>query len=124
MHKLIKPNLIIGTLLFLASCATSMLPMKVNNTLPTLTKAKFISQSQAEEAVKANRCKYLVKGREYVAPIGLTVKGDLKNGAKGIDEWVKLDGGNAYVLISYKWVTVDNDGSTQLHIKFDTMLCE
>jgi len=29
-----------------------------------------------------------------------------------------------YVLVSYKWVTVDHNGSTQLHIKFDTMLCE
>jgi hypothetical protein len=66
----------------------------------------------------------LVRGREYVAPIALTVKGDLRNAATGIDEWVKIDGGNAYVLISYKWITVDNEGSTQLHIKFDTMLCE
>jgi hypothetical protein len=57
MHKLINPNLIIGTLLFLTSCATSMLPIKVTDTLPPLTKAKFISQSQAEEAAKTNRCK-------------------------------------------------------------------
>jgi hypothetical protein len=123
MDKLINPNLIFGTLFFLTSCATSMLPMKVNDNLPNLTEAKFISQSQAEEAVKANKCKYLVKGREYVAPMALTVKGDLRNGAKGIDEWVNIDGGNTYVLVSYKWVTVDDEG-TQLYIEFDTMLCE
>lgn len=92
--------------------------------LPTLTKSRFVSQVQAEEAVKVNKFKYLVNGREYTAPIGLTVKDDLRNGAKGIDEWVKIDGGNAYVLISYKWITVDHNGSTQLHIKFDTILCE
>ena len=124
MIKLIKLNIVIGVLLILASCATSMSPIEVNNTLPNLTKSKFISQSQAEEAIKTNRCKYLVKGRNYAAPMGLTVKDDLKYGAKGIDEWVELDGGNAYVLISYKWVTVDHNGSTQLHIEFDTMLCE
>ena len=56
--------------------------------------------------------------------MGFSVKNDLKNGAKGIDEWVKIDGGNAYVLTSYKWVTVDSEGATQLHIEFDTMLCE
>ena len=123
MNKLIKSNLIIGILLILTSCATSMLPMKVNDTLPTLTEAKFISQSLAEEAVKENTCKYLVRGREYVAPMGLTVKGDLRNGAKGIDGWVNIDGGNTYVLVSYKWVTVDDEG-TQLYIEFDTMLCE
>jgi len=124
MAKLIKLNLILGVVLFLASCASSMSPTEVNNTLPTLTKSKFISQSQAEEAIKKNKCKYLVKGRNYNAPIGFTTKDDLKNGAKGIDEWVKLDGGNAYVLVSYKWVTVDHNGATQLYVEFDTMLCE
>ena len=124
MAKFIKLSIVIGLVFFFASCATSMSPTKVSNTLPTLTKSKFISQSQAEEAIKTNRCKYLVKGRNYTAPMGLTAKGDLKYGAKGIDEWVELDGGNAYVLISYKWVTVDYNGSTQLHIEFDTMLCE
>ena len=120
----LKLIVVIMTLAILTSCATSMTPMQVNNTLPTLTKSKFISQAQAEEAVKSNGCKYLVKGRNYTAPIGLTTKDDLRNGAKGIDEWVKLDGGNAYVLNNYKWVTVDHNGSTQLHIEFDTMLCE
>ncbi len=124
MVKLFKLNLIIGVVFFLASCATSMSPIKVNNTLPTLTKSKFISQSQAEEAIKTNRCKYMVKGRNYATPIGLTTKNDLKYGARGIDEWVKIDGGNAYVLVSYKWVIVDYNGSTQLHVDFDTMLCE
>jgi hypothetical protein len=124
MIKLIKLNLIVGAVVFFASCAVSMTPIAVNNTLPTLTKSKFISRAQAEESTKANRCKYLVKGRNYTAPIGFTAKDDLKNGAKGIDEWVKLDGGNAYALISYNWVTVDHKGTTQLHIEFDTMLCE
>jgi hypothetical protein len=34
----------------------------------------------------------LVRGRNYTVPMGLTVKNDLKNGARGIDEWVKIDG--------------------------------
>lgn len=124
MKKSLKLNAILLVLVLLTSCATSMSPIKVNNTLPTLTKSKFISQADAEEAIKTNRCKYITKGRNYTAPIGLTIKNDLKNGAKGIDEWVTLDGGNAYVLRSYKWVTVDHNGSTQLHIEFDTMLCD
>jgi hypothetical protein len=111
-------------IVFFTSCATSMSPVEINNKLPTLTKSKFITQSQAEGLINANKCKYLVKNRTYVAPIGLSTKGDLKYGAKGIDEWVKLDGGNAYVLKNYKWTTVDHLGSTQLHIEFDTMLCE
>lgn len=124
MFKFFKLYLIIGTVFLIASCATSMSPSKVNNTLPTLTNTKFYSQSQATEAIKTNSCKHLVKGRNYTAPMGLTVKSDLKNGAKGIDEWVELDGGNAYSLISYEWVTVDHNGSTQLHVEFDTMQCD
>ena len=124
MAKMIKTILIIISLVSLFSCATSMTPMQVSNTLPTLTFSKFITQSQAEEAVKANTCKYIVKGRTYNAPIGNTTTEDLKNGAKGIDEWVKLDGGNAYVLTNYKWVSVGNNGATQLYIEFDTMKCD
>lgn len=124
MVKIIKFYLIIGAVILFASCATSMSPAKINDVLPTLTKSKFISQTQAEEAIKSNRCKYLVKGRKYTAPIALTVKGDLRNGAKGIDEWVELDGGNAYSLVNYEWVTVDHMGSTQLQVEFDTLLCD
>ncbi len=115
---------LIGVILFLTSCRTSMSPVEVSNTLPTLTKSKFITQSQAEEITKTNKCRYLVRNRTYAAPMGLSTKDDLKNGAKGIDEWVKLDGGNAYVLKNFKWITVDHNGGTQLHIDFDTMLCE
>lgn len=111
------------SILFL-SCATSMTPMELNKTLPKLTKAQFISPIQVEESIKNNNCKYLVKDREYVAEIGLTIKEDLKYGAKGIDEWVALDIGNAYTLKNYEWVTIDIYGSTQLRLKFDTMLCE
>lgn len=123
MKKLTK-LIIIGLTLFLSSCATSMSPIEVNNSLPTLTKSKFVSQSQVEQVFETNKCKYLVKNRSYVAPIGLTTKDDLKNGAIGIDEWVNIDGGNAYVLKNFKWITVDHNGSTQLHLEFDTLLCE
>ncbi len=108
----------------LVSCVTSMTPVQVNNSLPTLTKSLYITQSQAEDMVKEGKCKYLVSNRTYVAPMGLSVMADLKYGARGIDEWVALDGGNAYVLKNYKWVTVDYNGGTQLHLDFDTILCD
>ena len=123
MIKLKTLRIIIIVFIF-SSCATSMSPIEVNNTLPALTKSKLISQAQAEENSKTNACRYLVRNRNYVAEIGISTKQDLSNAARGIDEWVKLDGGNAYVLKNYKWVTVDDKGSTQLHVDFDTMLCE
>ncbi len=110
-------------ILLLSSCV-SLTPFEVNNTLPTYTKSMFLTPKQAAEKQKINTCKLLVKGRSYVAPIGFTAKNDLRYAANGIDEWVEIDGGNAYVLINYKWVTVGDEGSTQLHIDFDTMQCE
>jgi len=101
-----------------------MTPVEVSNALPTLTKSKYLTQSLTEESVNTNKCRYLTKDRKYVAPIGFLPKDDLRNGAKGIDEWVQLDGGNAYVLKNFKWLTLDNNGSTQLHIDFDTLICE
>jgi hypothetical protein len=113
-----------ATIFSFVSCVTSMTPVQVNNALPTLTKSLYITQSLAEGMVKEGKCKYLVRDRNYVAPLGLSVMADLKYGARGIDEWVALDEGNAYVLRNYKWVTIDYNGSTQLHIDFDTVLCE
>ncbi len=69
-------------ILLLTSYATSMTPMKVNNTLPSLTKSNLISKPKVGELIESDHCEYLVKGRSYVASIGLTTKGDLKNGAK------------------------------------------
>ena len=120
MKNILKLITILCGILLFVSCATSMTPVQVSNTLPTMTKSKFITQSQAQES----NCKYLTKGRKYTAPVGLTSRDDLYYGAKGIDDWVKLDGGNAYVLKNFNWVTVDHNGTTQLNLEFDTLLCE
>lgn len=124
MKNITKIFLLIFTFGILSSCSTSMNPVRFYNTLPNLTYTKYYNQIQANDAQKANKCKILVKSRTFVAPMGLSVKGDLRKGAKGIDEWVRMDGGNAYVILNYKWVTVDHYGSTQLQIDFDTMRCE
>lgn len=124
MRNHLKPYHFILLILLLTSCATSMSPVAMTNNLKTMTKAKYMTQAEAQVAVSSNECRYLTKGRDYLAPVGFTTKDDLRNGARGIDEWVQLDGGNAYVLTSYKWFTIDEYGTTQLHITFDTLLCE
>jgi len=130
-HKAMNKSswvLAIGAMLVLSSCATSMTPIEVHNNLPDLTRAKYLNAQEAIEAVNNNQCQVLVRGRTYVAPVGLTTMDDLRNGARGIDEYVKLDGGNAYSLINFKWVTiaVGDYGveGTQLIVDFDTMFCE
>jgi hypothetical protein len=123
-HLALTIQTFVGISILYSSCATSMAPSQVNQTLLSLTKSKYITTAQAGEAININKCKFLVGNREYVAPIGLTTKQDLVNGAQGIDEWVKIDGVNSYVLRNYKWVTVDQGGTTELHLEFDTLLCE
>jgi len=119
-----KPLMITTAVIVLVSCATTMSPTEINNTLPSLTSSTYYSQPEAEEALNNERCKYIDRGKTYKAPVGFTVKGDLKNAAEGIDEWVDVDGGNAYVLRSYNWEIIDEYGSTQLNVEFDTMLCQ
>ena len=89
-----------------------------------MTKSKFLKEAEIQEL----GCTCLTKNRNYTAPMGLTVKDDLRNGAKGIDEWVSLDEGNAYIVKNYKWMTVGYDSkngltATQLFIEFDTYSC-
>lgn len=109
--------------LFVAGCATSMTPRQFNENLPKATSARFYDRISATNAIADGQCKLLVGGRKYTAPIGLTVSDDLKNAALGIDEWVNEDGGNAYAVANFEWISVGNEGATQLIIYFDTMRC-
>lgn len=105
------------------SCQSSYTPAKMNKVLPEYTKSKSVFQSDIDSLISTGKCKYITKGRSYAAPVGFTAKKDLKNAAKGIDEWVELDKGNSYVLTNYKWIPIDNLGSTQLNVDFDTLNC-
>ena len=125
MKGIINIFLTVCLSIFLYSCATTMTPMQVNSTLPMLTKSIYLSVEQTQNP----NCKCLTRGRSYTAPVGLTTKDDLRNGAKGIDEWVSIDGGNAYKLINFRWITISTDqygspSSTQLVIDFDTYICQ
>lgn len=108
----------------IASCATSMTPSQFNAEFPKATSSKFYDRKSSREAISREECKLLSEGRKYTSPIGLTVHGDLENGALGVDEWVKADGGNAYALNNFEWISVGDRGATQLVVYFDTMLCK
>jgi len=123
--KLIKKILLtLCVSIFLLSCATTMTPIEVNQTLPTLTKSTYLTGEQTQNS----NCKCLTRGKTYAAPMGFTVKDDLRNGANGIDEWVTVEGGNAYKLSNFRWITISTDkygsiSSTQLVIDFDIYKC-
>ncbi|WP_156404599.1 hypothetical protein [Curvibacter sp. PAE-UM] len=108
---------------FTAGCATSMTPNQFNESLPKTTSSKFYDRIPAAEAISKGQCRLLVSNRKYTAPIGFTVTGDLENGAQGIDEWVKSDGGNAYSVANFEWISVGDKGTTQLILLFDTLQC-
>jgi hypothetical protein len=91
---------------------------------PAATQSTYYSGAEAIVSINAQECIVLAADRFYAAPVGVTVYGDLNNGAEGVDGIVQNDGGNAYRIDSYAWVPYGYDGSTQLQIVFDTMLCK
>jgi len=112
-------------LTMLAGCATSMAPGQFLEAFPKATKSRFVEQLKAKELIDSGTCQVRIADRKYLSPIGLTVGEDLRGGAKGVDEWVSADGGNAYAVKTYDWVpvTLGEYGGTQLVIVFDTLLC-
>ena len=120
-------RLLITTLvIFVSGCATSMTPSQFGKSFPQSTNSKFYEKLTARAAISANECSFLVENRKYIAPIGITLQGDVENGAVGVDEWVKADKGNAYTINNYEWISVPigNDYATQLIVYFDTLLCK
>ena len=127
MINIIRFTILIGVAFTMSSCIffkKTMSTTEVNSTLPTLTASRFISHIEATEAVKTNKCRFLVKGRKYTADVGFIAREDLKYGAMGIDKWVEIDGGNAYALKSFKWAIVNENNTRQLTLEFDTLLCD
>jgi hypothetical protein len=110
--------------ILIVGCATSMTPSEFNNRFPKATTAKYFDRTVASGAIESGKCRLLVSGRKYTSPIGLTVVGDVENGAEGVDQWVEADQGNAYRIINFEWISVGDRGVTQLIIYFDTMLCK
>jgi hypothetical protein len=108
----------------MGGCATSMTPRQFNEALPKSTKSRFYGRTAANDAVAAGQCRLLVADRKYTSPIGMTVNGDLDGAARGIDEWVSADRGNAYSVGDFAWATVGDSGATQLTVRFDTLSCK
>jgi len=117
-------QLLLIFLLLLQACATSMSPSVFVEEFSKATKSKYIHTETSEDATTTENCNILVDSRKYVAPIGFTVKGDVSNGARGVDEWVSADKGNAYTINNFEWVSIGDRGVTQLIIYFSTILCK
>ena len=116
---------IVALTLISVACNPALTPAEVNGTLPTLVYSKYFTKPQADEAVNSQRCKYLVTERKYIVPPAISPYQELANGAQGIEEWINVDGGNAFALVNYNWVTIPggDNNTTQLHLTFDTMIC-
>ena len=114
-------SLLIASLVFVTGCAMSMTPKEFMEKFPRATKAGFYTLTDAHDPEMRGTCRVLVKNRSYTAPLGVTVDDDLENGARGVDEWIYSDGGNAFILKDFEWIYVPE--GTQLIVYFDTMIC-
>ena len=105
-------------------------PIQFISEFNELTNSRMYSKADAKLAVASKKCSYL-ELRDYFSGARLNGLEDMKNGAIGVDEWVSLDGGNAFSLEAYRWVpdgvsVYDGTGgtSTELKIEFYTMSCD
>lgn len=124
MYRSYSKAALISSALAIAGCATSMTPGQFNERFPRTTSSKFYDKISSNEAISAGECKLLVENRKYTSPIGLTLHGDVKNGGVGVDEWVKVDKGNSYTVNNFEWISVGDQGATQLIVYFNTLLCK
>ena len=122
MNRLPIYFLVIVILVFIVGCM-SLTPKQFVETFPTMTQSKYYGSVEANDAISNGECKLLIKDRKYTAPIGLTARGDAQNGATGVDEWVKTDKGNSYAINNFEWISVGDQGNTQLIVYFNTMFC-
>lgn len=88
-----------------------------------MTKSKLIMPQELNALVDNKKCA-LISSKSYAGPVALSIKGDMKKAAKGVDEYVELEGGNAYHIKNYKWENFGHLGSTQLNIDFDIYKCD
>lgn len=116
--------LVVAGLVMLAGCVTAMSAQQFYTEFPKATGARYLTGAEAIEAQEDGRCK-AIDDHVYNAPIGMTVQGDVRAGAEGIDGIVANDGGNSYRITNFSWLPVgDGSGATQLRVVFDTMLCD
>lgn len=106
----------------LGSCASLHTPSKFLEYLSKNTKNIMISERIMNRYVSEQQCQLIKASRYYIVPMKFSEKNDIKSAAIGIDDWLKIDGGNAFVLKNYNWRNVDI-GAKQLEVIFDTYQC-
>ena len=107
----------------LSGCMMTMNASQFYTEFPRATSTRYLTNAEAISAMQNGSCK-AIDNHTYNAPIGLSVGGDVRNGAEGVDQIVENYGGNAYRIIYFGWTIVMEDGTTQLGLKFTSLLCD
>lgn len=111
-------------LIVLAGCVTAMSAQQFYAEFPEATSTRYVPGAEAIVATKDGSCR-IIDDHVYNAPIGMTVQGDVRSGAEGVDGIVADDGGNAYRIANFSWLPVgDGSGATQLRVEFESLSCD
>jgi hypothetical protein len=111
----------------LMGCATQttssqVSPSQFMEKLPGTTEARYLDRSATPDLLLLGVCTVRGADRRYRSPIGVTMPELLQRGARGIDDGVVEDGGNAYVIKNLEWVQIEGSPA-QLDVGFDTLNC-
>ena len=110
-------------LVSILSGCTSMTASQFYTEIPRATSTRYLTNAEAISAMQNGSCR-AIDNHTYNAPIGFSVGGDVRNGAEGVDQIVENYGGNAYRITEFGWTIVREDGTTQLGLKFASLLCD
>jgi len=105
----------------ISGCAMQMPADQFYSEFPMATESTYLTGAMAGKALLSGNC-VVLDSHSYKAPVAMTAGGDVKNGALGVDTIVRNDGGNAYRISNHAWNLLSN-GSSQLQVDFDTLLC-
>ena len=115
--------LVLGSVLSGCAIAMSMTASQFYTEFPRATSTRYLTNAEAISTMQNGSCR-AIDNHTYNAPIGVSVGEDVRNGAEGVDQIVKNYGGNAYRITEFGWATVRDDGTTQLGLKFTSLLCD
>ncbi len=114
----------VAGLVMMAGCVTAMSAQQFYTEFPKASSTRYLTGAEAIEATQEGSCR-MIDDHVYNAPIGMTVQGDVRSGAEGVDGVVANDGGNAYRITNFSWLPVgDGSGATQLRLEFETLSCD
>ncbi len=110
---------VLAIMVVVDGCAMTATSTQIQN---LQTETRQIPMSYALDAIDSDVCREL-SVQKIQGQAGISVGHDLQMLAEEIDSTVYFNGGNAYVVHDWLWITVDSYGSTAPLLRISVLDC-